>query len=54
MGGLRKKLPVTFWTMLVGALANIGLFPFAGFWAKDEILGGDFSARLLPGLGRSA
>ena len=44
MGGLRKKLPLTFWTMLVGALANVGLFPFAGFWAKDEILGGDFSA----------
>jgi NADH-quinone oxidoreductase subunit L len=44
MGGLRKKLPLTFWTMLVGALANVGLFPFAGFWAKDEILGGDFAA----------
>ncbi len=42
MGGLRKKLPLTFWTMLVGALANAGLFPFAGFWAKDEILGGAF------------
>ncbi len=44
MGGLRKKLPLTFWTMMVGALANVGLFPFAGFWAKDEILGGDFAA----------
>jgi NADH-quinone oxidoreductase subunit L len=44
MGGLRKKLPLTFWTMLIGALANVGLFPFAGFWAKDEILGGDFAA----------
>ena len=44
MGGLRKKLPLTFWAMLVGALANVGLFPFAGFWAKDEILGGDFAA----------
>ena len=43
MGGLRKKLPLTFWTMMVGALANVGLFPFAGFWAKDEILGGAFS-----------
>ncbi len=47
MGGLRKKLPLTFWTMLVGALANVGLFPFAGFWAKDEILGGDFARALL-------
>ena len=43
MGGLRKKLPVTFWTMMIGSLANAGLFPFAGFWAKDEILGVDFT-----------
>ena len=38
MGGLRKKLPVTFWTMLIGACALAGLFPFAGFWSKDNIL----------------
>ncbi|HUM68696.1 MAG TPA: proton-conducting transporter membrane subunit, partial [Chloroflexota bacterium] len=38
MGGLRKKMPVTFWTYLVGALALAGIFPFAGFWSKDEIL----------------
>jgi NADH-quinone oxidoreductase subunit L len=43
MGGLRRKLPGTFWTMLVGALAMVGVFPFAGFWAKDEILFGDFA-----------
>jgi NADH-quinone oxidoreductase subunit L len=43
MGGLRKKMPVTFWTMLIGAVALIGVFPFAGFWAKDEILGGAYS-----------
>lgn len=43
MGGLRKRIPITFWTMLVGALALIGVFPFAGFWAKDEILGGAFA-----------
>ena len=42
MGGLRKKIPLTFWTMLIGAIALIGVFPFAGFWAKDEILGGAF------------
>jgi len=42
MGGLRKKIPITFWTMLIGAIALIGVFPFAGFWAKDEILGGAF------------
>ena len=44
MGGLRKKIPVTFWTMLVGALAMVGVIPFAGFWAKDEIIGGDVRA----------
>jgi NADH-quinone oxidoreductase subunit L len=44
MGGLRKKLPVTYWTMLIGALAMCGIFPFAGFWAKDEILGADVRA----------
>ena len=40
MGGLRKKMPVTFWTFLIGGLALAG-FPFitAGFWSKDEILG---------------
>jgi NADH-quinone oxidoreductase subunit L len=38
MGGLRQKMPVTFWTYLVGALALAGIFPFAGFWSKDEIL----------------
>jgi len=39
MGGLRKKIPITFWTMLIGALAMVGIIPFAGFWAKDEIIG---------------
>ncbi|HLJ34376.1 MAG TPA: NADH-quinone oxidoreductase subunit L, partial [Ktedonobacteraceae bacterium] len=38
MGGLRKKLPVTFWTFLIAALAISGIPPFAGFWSKDEIL----------------
>ena len=42
MGGLRKKIPITFWTMLVGALSMVGIIPFAGFWAKDEILGATF------------
>ncbi len=38
MGGLRKKLPITFWTMLIATLAIAGVFPFAGFFSKDEIL----------------
>jgi len=38
MGGLRKSMPVTFWTMLIGSLALAGIFPLAGFWSKDELL----------------
>ncbi|MET4142485.1 NADH-quinone oxidoreductase subunit L [Pedobacter sp. UYP1] len=38
MGGLRKKLPVTFLTMLIGTIAISGLPPFSGFFSKDEIL----------------
>ena len=43
MGGLRKKMPVTFWTFLIGGLALSG-FPLvtAGFWSKDEILADAF------------
>ncbi len=38
MGGLKKELPITFWTFLIGTLAIAGIFPFAGFFSKDEIL----------------
>jgi NADH-quinone oxidoreductase subunit L len=38
MGGLRRGMPVTFWTMTVGLAALVGLPPFAGFWSKDGIL----------------
>ena len=38
MGGLRKKLPVTFWTMTAAVFAICGIFPFAGFFSKDAIL----------------
>ena len=38
MGGLRHKMPWTFWTYIIGTLALAGIFPFAGFWSKDEIL----------------
>jgi NADH-quinone oxidoreductase subunit L len=38
MGGLKKYLPVTYATMLVGMLAIAGIVPFAGFFSKDEIL----------------
>jgi len=38
MGGLWKKMPVTFWTMTAAVLAIAGFFPFAGFFSKDAIL----------------
>jgi NADH-quinone oxidoreductase subunit L len=38
MGGIRKTMPVTFWLYMIGTLALAGIFPFAGFWSKDEIL----------------
>ena len=38
MGGLRKYMPRTFWTFIIGSLALAGIFPLAGFWSKDEIL----------------
>jgi NADH-quinone oxidoreductase subunit L len=38
MGGLRKKIPATYWTMLAATLAIAGFPPFAGFFSKDEIL----------------
>jgi NADH-quinone oxidoreductase subunit L len=38
MGGLKKDLPITYWTFLVGALAISGIPPLAGFFSKDEIL----------------
>ncbi|MBZ0276773.1 MAG: hypothetical protein K8I60_11540 [Anaerolineae bacterium] len=55
MGGLRNKMPITFLTYLFGTLALAGIWPFAGFWSKDEILGdswtaGLYSKTLLPQL----
>src|SRR5579859_77958 len=38
MGSLKQKMPVTFWTFLVGALALSGMWPFSGFFSKDSIL----------------
>ncbi|OYU85416.1 MAG: NADH-quinone oxidoreductase subunit L [Flavobacterium sp. BFFFF2] len=44
MGGLRKIMPITFATMMISTLAIAGIFPFAGFWSKDEILMTAFEA----------
>jgi len=38
MGGLRKYMPITYWTVLIGALANAGIPPFSGFFSKDSII----------------
>jgi len=38
MGGLRKYLPITYWTFLIATIAIAGIPPFAGFFSKDEIL----------------
>src|SRR5690349_17451603 len=38
MGGMRTRMPVTFWVYMIGMLALAGIIPFAGFWSKDEIL----------------
>jgi NADH-quinone oxidoreductase subunit L len=38
MGGLRSRMPWTFWCYTMGYLALIGIVPFSGFWSKDEIL----------------
>jgi NADH-quinone oxidoreductase subunit L len=38
MGGLKKHTPTTFWTFLMGGIAIAGIFPFSGFFSKDEIL----------------
>jgi len=40
MGGMRKYMPTTFWTFMVGSAALAGIPPLAGFWSKDEIING--------------
>lgn len=44
MGGLRKHMPRTFWTMLIGSLSIAGIIPLSGFWSKDEVLATAFKA----------
>ena len=43
MGGLRPKMPITYWTMVIAGGALAALPPLAGFWSKDEIVGAAFS-----------
>jgi len=44
MGRLKKDLPITYWTFVIGAVAIAGVPPFAGFFSKDEILFKSFSS----------
>jgi NADH-quinone oxidoreductase subunit L len=48
MGGLRRWMPITFWTFLIASFANAGLIPFAGFWSKDEIIVGGWISSYQP------
>jgi NADH-quinone oxidoreductase subunit L len=43
MGGLSNRMPLTFWTYVVGAAALMGVPPLAGFWSKDEVLAEAFA-----------
>ena len=48
MGGLHKKMPVTFWTFLFGTLALCGVPPFSGFYSKESILAQAWHAHSYP------
>ncbi len=49
MGGLADRMPLTFWTYVVGAAALMGVPPLAGFWSKDEILAEAFAKGMTEG-----
>ena len=42
MGGLRHRMPITFWTMVVAGVSLAGIFPLSGFWSKDAIVAAAF------------
>jgi len=50
MGGLRKYLPITYWTTLIGAISSVGIPGFAGFFSKDSIIEAAHLSKL-PGAG---
>ena len=45
MGGLKKTMPWTYWTFVIASLSLAGIWPFAGFWSKDQILGQALTAQ---------
>jgi NADH-quinone oxidoreductase subunit L len=52
MGGLKSKIPITFWTFLIATIAIAGFPPLAGFFSKDEILASAWSTPYFPGVGK--
>jgi NADH-quinone oxidoreductase subunit L len=44
MGGLRKHMPITFWTFAIGTAALMGVPPLSGFWSKEAVLGAAFDS----------
>ncbi|MCM1369371.1 MAG: NADH-quinone oxidoreductase subunit L [Candidatus Amulumruptor caecigallinarius] len=50
MGGLRKYMPITHWTFLIGCLAIAGIPPFSGFFSKDEMLAAMFNRHIFYGV----
>src|ERR1044071_7630941 len=50
MGGLRRYMPITYWTVLIGAIASAGIPGFAGFFSKDSIIEAVHLSKL-PGAG---
>ena len=50
MGGLARYMPITFWTVVIGAFANAGIPPFSGFFSKDSIIEA-LAASHVPGAG---
>jgi NADH-quinone oxidoreductase subunit L len=48
MGGLKQHMRTTFWTYMIGTFALAGIFPFAGFWSKDEIIAHAWGEGMLP------
>src|SRR5919199_823600 len=43
MGGLRHRMPITFWTMVIAGLSLSGIFPLSGFWSKDALVASVFA-----------